>query len=464
MISDHSYDKIRKMANNDSLMLLGNIWYGEDAETTVANIYTFGNKGINVVRGIRMESAIAMSTSGKVTDSVQIELNIHYSRFKSHLQKLFALIQITPVLPVMNPTIASILMPIELNLLQYVAYGLVDPQFLEKRDTVIYSRERLMEIYSSIPVQCSIDNIRISSIREVSRDLSIVIGLSRVTTANSYGDVVKYVKTFNDAAKQEKLIRKAFNMGGDCVQTDTLSTLFGSNIKSVRDMIDSLKLEDSIVATNKETTEYIIKEIIDGSRYSIIPNTDTAIARGKSVIRKIRGIAVPPTSNTLKLAPLTGKKYSTLNPDKIAKYQEYADRSKNVANLLLTGNSNKRNMLTESMSIIVNVKTLGNSKEIPTEKTASFILSDEAKTDIGYQLILSGFAIVVPDEFTTEETDIKASYIKAQATAKKKKNGLWGDSPSFMNDFSTGNLWKNIQSGKRKNKVAAPEWKLQRGL
>ena len=443
MISDHLHNKIERMTSGDSLMMLGNLWFGEDDQTTVSNIYTFGNKGIDMVRGIRMESAIAMSTSGRITDSIQIELTVNYSRFRSHIQRLFALIQVTPVIPVMNPLAVCLLMPIELNLLQYVAYGLVDPQFLEKRD--LYTKESLMRIYSSIPIQCCVDNIRLSSQREISRDVTLLVTLSRVSTANSYGDVVKYVKTLDDAITQEKILRKLFEMGGDSKQTDVFSHMFGSKIEDIRDMMNSMMMENTIAGTTVVTAKMYLTETIDGSRIALTRTDSIGSGDKTQVNRKLRGIKVPPTEYTLRLNPVADTILSQIDANTILAIKEAATLCSKELSAIIKE---------KGETPLVTVNFMGKSEEINTELIASVSFQDG--TDPGYRMVENGFAVVVESEFKDSEIKVKEKYLSAQDKAKKYKRGLWGLTPEYMEVVEEGNLWKLTQIGKRNGKANAP--------
>lgn len=124
-------DRMTDPNSMETLLRIGHIWYGE-AGTTVTGVYYFANKNIMTAIPLRTESALSFSNSTPPTDSVQIEIIVHYGKFKTHIQKLLAAIQVSPVLPIINPLIAAITQPVVLNKNIYLAYGF-KPDELTKR-------------------------------------------------------------------------------------------------------------------------------------------------------------------------------------------------------------------------------------------------------------------------------------------------------------------------------------------
>jgi len=177
--------------------------------------------------------ALAFSNSRPPIDSIQADIVIHYSAVQSHLQKLFAMTQVAPVVPVMNPLIAAMTQPIERNIRVYKSYG-------HAFDMTTMTDADRMNLYSSVPVQMKIDHISVQTIPEASRDLRILIRLVRVLTANSYGDRVQYVTTVDGAYRQHQFIEKARNHGGDTVQTDAIASMLGIKADRFRYMIQKM--------------------------------------------------------------------------------------------------------------------------------------------------------------------------------------------------------------------------------
>ena len=233
--------QIAKMATSDplhSLIRVGDIWHGDDDLVTVANVIYFANKNIVTIQGLRTEAALSYSNSNPPVDTIQMELVVHYSRFKSHVQRLFALVQITPVLPVMNPVIAAITQPMGLNKPIYRAYGISHMLYDNPGSQ---ETAALMRAYSSVPVMMKIDNIHLESIDQAPRDLRIILRVTRVLTANTYGDRVEYVKDMKSATIQDEYMHDIVEYRKDSNQIDSLSRMLGINVPDMRRMIEEIR-------------------------------------------------------------------------------------------------------------------------------------------------------------------------------------------------------------------------------
>jgi len=227
------------MRRGESLIRIGSIWYGADALTTVPNIYYFGNKQMQTVLPIRAESAISFSTSMPPVDTIQIELVVNYAAFRSHVQRLCAQTQVSPVLPILNPLIASITQPIQTNKQIYAAYGFREVNNQDVREST--NRSKIMEMYCSVPVQMRMDMLAIETIRGAPRNVRILVRVTRVLTANIYGDRVQYVKDMDGAVAQQNYIRDVVTEGGDDFQIDAMASMLGVDVDGLREMIAAMR-------------------------------------------------------------------------------------------------------------------------------------------------------------------------------------------------------------------------------
>lgn len=239
MLRDSQAAYINRMRRGDSLIRVGSIWYGTDALTTVPNIYYFGNKQMQTVLPVRAESAISFSTSMPPTDTIQIELVVNYAAFRTHVQRLCAQTQISPVLPVLNPAVAAIVQPVQTNKHVYAAYGFREVNDQDIRDSS--NRAKLIEMYCSVPVQMRVDALAIETIRGAPRNVRILLRVARVLTSNIYGDRVQYVKTMEGALAQQNYIREVVTEGGDNFQIDAMASMLGVDVDGLRDMISAMQ-------------------------------------------------------------------------------------------------------------------------------------------------------------------------------------------------------------------------------
>lgn len=295
-LTETSKTEIDRMSSGGSLLRIAYLWFGIDKYTTVANLYYVTNKRVRAIPALRAEAASAFTDSKAPIDSVQIELILHYSKFSSHLAKLFALSQITPVIPVMNPLIASILQPLDLNKEVYIAYGyknLVDRVSFENIGNTnslskdIEEKNIIRRLYSSVPVQTHIDSIHVGTIKGSPRDLRVIIRITRVATANIYGECVKYVESLDDTIKQTKHINKILDANAGSDQMRILGNLMGTNTENLLNMIESVNSRGTTFES--ETWQTVNYNYIISGNVCVVKHGIT----GKNMMIKLAGISVP---------------------------------------------------------------------------------------------------------------------------------------------------------------------------
>jgi len=236
---NNNLQEINHMAQFGEYVRIGHIWYGKDRQTTVPNIYYFADKNVTTVQGLRAEAAMSFSSSRPAVDSVQIELVVNYSRFESHVQQLVALIQVSPVLPILNPLVAALTMPMYHNKMAYTAYGVPSEVIEGEFDAVPGRREQVIKAYAQVPTMCKVDMLNMETLAP--RELRMVLRLTRVLTMNSYGDQTMYVKTHEDAQRQDLFIRDLMNYKRDDVQVEAMGAMLGMNTYKIRDMITKMQ-------------------------------------------------------------------------------------------------------------------------------------------------------------------------------------------------------------------------------
>lgn len=302
MISNAQKSSIDRMAQGESLLRIGSVWYGDSRQVTVHGMATFSNKKVETLQPVRTEAALSFSSTKPPVDAIQVELVINYSHFQSHVQRLFAMTQISPVLPVMNTAIAALTMPLELNRSVYEAYGFVnDPEKPMSRDT-------LMRMYSSVPVQMKIDNLRLYTLDNAPRDIGVIVRLTRVLTSNSYGDRVMYVRTAEGAAAQEEYVHRLGNRGGDNEQIDAIASLFGLQSDGMRSMVEHMRNVGK-KDTRTATRPGVVREVAECDLMSVrIDDQD--------VLVKLYGVETPVTERFLaeyrRIAIANGRKSENL--------------------------------------------------------------------------------------------------------------------------------------------------------
>lgn len=279
--------QIRQMATGKSLLRVGDIWYGTDRWTTVSGFSYFAQKNVKTLQVIRAESAISFSNSMPPIDTVQAELVIHYTRVKSHIQRLMASLLVTPILPVMNPVVAALTMPIGRNRELYAAYGIPTEELMPESDNrpasfKQVSHARQMEIYSSVPVQMRVEFAQVSTISEVSRDLRVILKFIRVSSANSYGDRPFYIVNEKGVVLQEEYIRRLQQGGGDTAQVDAFADIIGVNAGKYRYMIKAMQavMNNEGLSSLEEARDALITEKPSGDegRTTYLPSSGNVSA------------------------------------------------------------------------------------------------------------------------------------------------------------------------------------------
>ena len=263
-MSKHS-EYVTRMTNGEPIARIGALWYGAESGTVVTNIYYFGNKNIQSIIPIRAESAISFSTSGSFIDTLQMELVINYSKFRSHLQRLTAQIQVSPVLPIQNVVVAALTQPVQTNKDVYVAYGFTTVNDLSIKNSV--DKYSLMRMYASTPVQMKIDNMAIETISGSPRDIRVIMRLTRVLTATIYGDKVSYVRSMEGAINQHKYIKEILKEGGDNFQVTAMATMLGINAPDLSDMIEQMKNPLAIGEEIGDLVQAEIQEVLAPDLY-----------------------------------------------------------------------------------------------------------------------------------------------------------------------------------------------------
>jgi len=274
-----SSDNIRRMAAGEPIARIGAIWYGDVSGTTIPNIYYFGNKNMQSVMPLRAESAISFSTSSPPVDMLQMEIVINYSKFVTHLQRLMAQIQISPVLPVQNPVVAAMTQPVQTNKEVYVAYGFMNVNDKDIKDSS--NRRALMNMYATVPVNMKIDNAVIETIPGNPRDVRVILRLTRTLTATVYGDKTQYIRTMEGAVNQNKYIEKLLSESGDNEQIAAMATMMGVNTPAIQDAIDAMSTpislgEDIGITIGAEVNEVLAPDLYrvttdDGNSALIMP-------------------------------------------------------------------------------------------------------------------------------------------------------------------------------------------------
>lgn len=262
MLRDNCQREIQRMVNGEALMRIGHLWFGNTG-STVHMISYAPSKQIDTARGLRMESAIAYSNSRPPIDTLQVEIIISYQRFDL-LAELCAMLQVTPVLPVMNLIVAMAVQPIDMNRDVYLAYGIPGDDLIVATDlldddgktyagTRIPGRRRQFEIYASVPVQMRIDGVNITSVEEAPRELRVVVTMTRVLTANSYGHRPQYLRSYSDVVLQEEYIHTISQRGGDTTQTVAIGEMFGIQTRQLNRMITSMRRIRALSGTNPDS-------------------------------------------------------------------------------------------------------------------------------------------------------------------------------------------------------------------
>lgn len=267
MLLQNNLHEIEHMAKYGEYVRIGHIWYGKDRQTTVPGIYYFAEKNVSVIQGIRAEAAMTFSNSRPSVDTVQIELVVNYSRFKTHVQALMALIQISPVIPILNPLVASLTIPMYHNKELYVTYGVPIDVIEGEFDSNQGRRMQVMKAYSQVPSMCNVDLLNLETISP--REVQINLRLTRVLTANSYGDRTQYLRTHEDAREQELFVRNLMNYKKDDGQVTAMTSMLGIHSDKMLEMLS--KMEAIRNASNPAPrTRARITKVLEGDMFRFV--------------------------------------------------------------------------------------------------------------------------------------------------------------------------------------------------
>ena len=269
MLASSQRENIGRLVNGEGLLRIGHIWYGENDVSTATSIYYFGNKKIQTVIPIRTESALSFSSGTPPIDTLQVEIVVKYRGFRDYIQSLFAQLQITRVLPVINPTIASIVAPVQLNKDLYAAHGYHD---IVNDTSIINSssasaRSKLFKMYCSVPIQMRIDQAMLSSIKGAPGSFRLLITLTRALSSNIYGDKVYYIENMDGSIEQEKYMKKYAEYGGDNERIKTVARMIGVPVSKYERIIESLKSALNGNYSNTESVSYKITDVLSMSMY-----------------------------------------------------------------------------------------------------------------------------------------------------------------------------------------------------
>lgn len=268
-----------EIANGAAIMRLGHIFFGwrngaRDREVSLIGINDYSNKQVISFQTLRTESAMSFASSASPVDDIQIEMIINKSRYSDIIQELYALTLVTPVVPLHNALIASIMQPVYTDEKVYFHYGFdISPDS---------TYTELMKAYAFTPVMVRINNITQSNIETKPDDIRLVLSVSRVITSNCYGNVNLYLKSLDDMLLQEDVFTGAEDMCHDNAYVNKIGDILGLNMVNIKSTLEKIKMyssmgslppselgnlciatynvRDFITAKAKENTLNIIKE------------------------------------------------------------------------------------------------------------------------------------------------------------------------------------------------------------
>ena len=107
MVSDY----IRRMAEGESIIRIGHIWYGVDSLATVTSVSFAPETNIRTIRSLRMEAATAFSTGRVAEKTVVVTIVVNYEGFRKYVQELDAMKRVSPVVPVQGQLITTLIDP-----------------------------------------------------------------------------------------------------------------------------------------------------------------------------------------------------------------------------------------------------------------------------------------------------------------------------------------------------------------
>lgn len=333
MIKSNQKEYISRLHNGEGMIRIGTIWFGKDDLSTATSIYYFGNKKIQTVVPIRTESALSFSNSTPPVDTLQVEIVVKAGGYKEYIQKFFAQLHVARVLPVINPTIAAITMPVQLNKDIYAAYGYSD--IVTNHDILNSVKEEhddsMFKMYCSVPVQMRVDQIMMSTMRGNPGSYRMLITLTRALTANTYGEKVEYVKTFKESLDQEQYLYKYREYGGDDPKTKAIGKMVGFPVSKYSYIIDSLKSATAIKpGMSSQGGEYTITEVLSATLYRAIdPN-------GKEILVAPFGVE---TFMSEKVAELFGIEYSDCYTNTPAILELITALTNHYTNIFKAGNN-----------------------------------------------------------------------------------------------------------------------------
>ncbi len=374
------------MAKGEPIARIGALWYGADPGTTITNIYYFGNKNIQSVMPIRAESAISFSTSSPPVDTMQMEIIINYSLFRSHLQRLMAQIQVSPVLPIQNPVVAALVQPVQTNREVYAAYGFgrdVDrPEVRESRD-----RSTLMRMYSSVPVQMKIDNAAIETIPGSPRDIRVVLRLTRVLTASIYGDKVEYIRSMDGVLNQHMYINEILKEGGDNKQIESLASMFGIDAPALQDMLKQMRTPLSPGEEIGTVLNGRVEEVLAPDIYRVMTEN------GDSILVMPYGVECLNSQKKLEMFDMESRADDALLSDVFGTNVEQVMNKLNLAFGLSSDSKSDKPLNNISMEVIAKGPIFMLDKDTKKETSVLIhfcIISHDGLSDVGNTLLATG--------------------------------------------------------------------------
>jgi endonuclease YncB( thermonuclease family) len=393
--------QIDKMVKGASLLRIGDIWYGEDSDCTVTGISYMGDKKVNMVQPLRTDLALSFSNSNPPIDTLQIEIVVHISKFSSHVQRLAAISEITPSIPILNPAIAAMVQPIQQNKSIYEAYGHKISKI--SKDTSNYND--ILYALSSTPIHVHIDRMNISYAGP--RDIRLLVQVTRVITSNSYGDRVLYCRGINDALRQHVYLKSVNSSGKDTDQIKAFSTMFNLYSSEIDTMINELQRVPKNIGDNFAPFEMKVTDVEDGDTY-IGHKVGNTVDKTTYTIR-VWGCDTPETEA---FARDTQSRASNIPP------QPYSHEAKIEAKKMI-----------ESVNNIVIIKPTAKETIDRGRVIGEVFLKDNKNTCVGLELVRKGLAHFYIQADSNEAAERASIYRNAQEDAIKQKINIWSQKP-----------------------------------
>jgi len=411
-LSTSCYELINRMTNGESIMRIADIVYGDDSDTTVTGIYYVGKNSINMLRTIRTDLAVTMSSSFPTETPIQIELIVNVNKFNTHIQKLVIINDTVPVVPILNPIVAALLQPIMHNKHIYKAYGYDSDKIVENKA----SRREIMQALSGTPVHVTIDRLVMNYVGP--RDIRILLTISRVLTVNSFNDRVLYCRTLEGALLQQQYLRQLQIGQKDDDAIKIYANAFGLYTKESDRMIEALGQFPKYTGENTAPFKATVVHVPDGDTVEIV-YTD---AFNRTIRKDVRvlGIDAPDTTSL--------KEFAAHDRNEIVA-QPYAEEARHYLMQLIQRTNNK---------IIVKPTNIIDSSGL-NRIIGEIFLDNEEQTNLGLEMVRQGYAFANPTHFTAEmsnsfnslnlsEKDMVKQlyqYQEAQKYAKSKKLNIW---------------------------------------